>query len=138
MGDGTRKIFLNTRGTHSEGVPPELLHFLQYVENSTDECVQECQDETVEKLHRRVTWLKEDRRWEAKYMKFEELLQDKLKEGIQQGVQQGIQQGVQQGIQQGVQQGIQQEYRDCNGCAEGKESRKRTGWKMPCSILRRS
>lgn len=80
--DGTRKIFLNTRGTHSEGVPPELLHFLQYVENSTDECVQECRDEAVEKLHHRVTQLKEDRRWEAKYMKFEELLQDKLEEGI--------------------------------------------------------
>ena len=27
LGDGTRKIFLNTRGTRPEGVPKELIHF---------------------------------------------------------------------------------------------------------------
>lgn len=102
LGDGTRKIFLNTRGTRAEGVPPELVHFLQYVEDSTDECVKITRDETVARLHRRVTRLKEDRRWEAKYMKFEELLQEKLEEGMEQGIQQGIRRGVQQGRNEGI------------------------------------
>lgn len=98
LGDGTCKIFLNTRGTRPEGVPEELIHFLQYLENSTDEFVQSMQDETVAKLHKRVTWLKEDRRWEAKYMTFEEMLQRKMDDGLRQGIQEGLQRGIAKGI----------------------------------------
>lgn len=38
LGDGTKKIFLNTRGRTKKDVSEELLHFLAYVENTTDEC----------------------------------------------------------------------------------------------------
>ena len=102
LGDGTCKIFLNTRGTRPEGVPEELIHFLQYLENSTDEFVQSTQDETVAKLHKRVTWLKEDRRWEAKYMTFEEMLQRKMDDGLRQGIQEGVQRGIAKGITEGI------------------------------------
>lgn len=79
-------------------MPKELIHFLQYLENSTDEFVQSTQDETVAKLHKRVTWLKEDRRWEAKYMTFEEMLQQKMDDGLRQGIQKGIAKGITEGI----------------------------------------
>lgn len=69
--------------------PGELIHFLQYLENFTDEFVQSTQDETVAKLHKRATWLKEDRRWEAKYMTFEEMPQRKMDDGLRQGIQEG-------------------------------------------------
>ena len=71
---------------------------MQYLENSTDEFVQSTQDETVAKLHKRVTWLKEDRRWEAKYMTFEEMLQRKMDDGLRQGIQKGIAKGITEGI----------------------------------------
>ena len=37
LGDETRKIFLNTKGTNDVEVPKELVHFLKYMENSSDE-----------------------------------------------------------------------------------------------------
>ena len=37
LGDETRKIFLSTKGTNSNEVPAELVNFLHYVENSSDE-----------------------------------------------------------------------------------------------------
>ena len=86
--------------------PGELIHFLQYLENFTDEFVQSTQDETVAKLHKRVTWLKEDRRWEAKYMTFEEMPQQKMDDGLRQGIQKGIQEGLQRGIAKGITGGI--------------------------------
>lgn len=82
--------------------PEELIHFLQYLENSTDEFVQSPQDETVAKLHKRATWLKEDRRWEAKYMTFEEMLQRKMDDGLRQGIQEGLQRGIAKGITEGI------------------------------------
>lgn len=82
--------------------PGELIHFLQYLGNFTDEFVQSTQDETVAKLHKRATWLKEDRRWEAKYMTFEEMPQQKMDDGLRQGIQKGIQEGLQRGIAKGI------------------------------------
>ena len=37
LGDETRKIFLNNKGTNDAEVPKELVHFLKYMENSSDE-----------------------------------------------------------------------------------------------------
>ena len=75
LGDGTAKIFLNTRGTNAENIPTDLIHFLEYVENSTEECVAKQDDYVIRRIHQRVTSIKENRRWEQKYMRFEDLLQ---------------------------------------------------------------
>ena len=40
------------------------------------------QDESVNKVHARVTALKKSRNWESRYMRFDELLHGALKDGI--------------------------------------------------------
>ncbi len=77
LGDGTRKIFLNSRGRDDGDVPKELVHFLKYMEQSTDEYVSELTEESIIKLHEKVTELKKWRRLEARYMTVEEWLRDR-------------------------------------------------------------
>ena len=86
LNDGTAKIFLSTKGKNAGDVPRELVHFLEYVENSTDECATK-QDDNVRHIHQRVTAIKKSREWEQKYMRFEELLNKKYKQGHEEGVQ---------------------------------------------------
>lgn len=84
LGDGTTKIFLNTKGRNPVNVPDSLIHFLAYLENSTTECADE-RDDAVRQIHSRVTEVKRDRTWESRYMRFEELLQKERREGKDEG-----------------------------------------------------
>ena len=86
LGDGTRKIFLNTRGKVDENVPKELVHFLKYMEQSTDEYVSQLTEESIIKLHEKVTELKTWRRLEARYMTVEELLKEQETKGKQEDI----------------------------------------------------
>lgn len=81
LGDGTQKIFLNTRGTRAVNVSPELIHFLHYVEESTETVAEESGEVSVGRIHERVRQLKRSRELEGSYMRFEELLRDSKKEG---------------------------------------------------------
>lgn len=83
--DGTQRIFLNTKGKNDSEVPKELIHFLHYIENSTEEAAKENADETVNCLHNRVQDLKKNRNLEVGYMYLQELLDDKKVEGIKEG-----------------------------------------------------
>jgi len=76
LGDETCRIFLNTKGTNDEEVPPELINFLHYVENSNDDYVRTMGDGSLEKLHGKVQALKKSRRWREHYMTMEEYLRD--------------------------------------------------------------
>ena len=93
LGDGTTKIFLSTKGKNAEAVPQALVHFLQYIENSSEQCVEALQDETVGRLHNRVRALKKSREWESRYMRFDELLQDAERVGLNRGMEKGIEKG---------------------------------------------
>lgn len=85
LGDGTKKIFLNTRGRTKKDVSEELLHFLAYVENTTDECAALYNDRKLDRIHRKVKELKASREWRARYMKFEELLSKEREDGVNEG-----------------------------------------------------
>lgn len=76
LGDETCRIFLNTKGTNDDEVPPELINFLHYVENSNDDYVRTMGDGSLEKLHGKVQALKKSRRWREHYMTMEEYLRD--------------------------------------------------------------
>ncbi len=103
--DGTTKIFLNTKGKNLDDVPSELVHFLQYIENSTEQCVLQLQDENINKLHDRVKLLKKSRDWESRYMRFDALLRSAEKVGYNDGFEKGIQKGIQEGIEAGLEKG---------------------------------
>lgn len=65
------------------------MHFLQYVEKSTETTVQEGNDTSIKLLHQKVKALKQRRELEVNYMRFEELLQDKWRDGIKKGIVEG-------------------------------------------------
>ena len=91
--DGTRKIFLSTKGTNRSEVPKELVEFLRYVEDSSETCAKEAKDERIEKLHERISALKKSRKWRAGYMTIGELLDDSREEGRTVGLQEGRTEG---------------------------------------------
>ncbi len=85
LGDGAMRVFLNTKGTNDVEVPIELVNLLHYVEDTTDEYVVRVDDPNVRRLHERVVTLKQNKTWEAKYMLFEELLQEQKQKGREEG-----------------------------------------------------
>lgn len=89
LGDETRKIFLNTKGKNEQEVPSELVHFLRYVENSSDGLVEQLEDMMVGKLHNMVTELKNSRELEDRYMLMEEILAYDREEEYIRGCQEG-------------------------------------------------
>lgn len=83
--DGTKRIFLNTKGHNPESVSQTLIHFLKYVENGTDEYVSESCDATLNELHSRIAKLKENRALEVRYMQMEELFLEREHDGEARG-----------------------------------------------------
>ena len=61
--DGTRKIFLNTKGINEDEVPAELVHLLPYVENSTDAYVNSVKDARIDRLHEKSQVLRRAECW---------------------------------------------------------------------------
>ncbi len=116
LGDDTRKIFLNTRGRNEEDVPKELVHFLKYMEQSTDEYVSELTEESIIKLHEKVTELKKWRRLEAGYMTLEEWLNDqleaRLEEELEAQVAASCEKASREAMQEGRQEGRQEGNRE--------------------------
>ncbi len=93
LGDGTYKIFLNTKGTNPDEISNELKHFLKYYTDTTDKCVEGVDDKLIRELHEKVTSLKKSREWEAGYMKMSEILENSKREGIVEGRNEGIKEG---------------------------------------------
>ncbi len=81
LGDGTRKIFLNTKGKNDAEVPAELVHFLEYMEESTDAYVSQVTEQSIIQLHERVTELKRWRKMEGRFMTGEELMRQRERKG---------------------------------------------------------
>ena len=76
MNDGSQTIILSTKGKNQSEVPVELVRFLQYVAQETDEA--ETEDDYVK-----------NRDWEGKYMLLEEMMREERMEGMQEGIQKG-------------------------------------------------
>ena len=76
LNDGSQTIILSTKGKNQSEVPVELVRFLQYVAQETDEA--ETEDDYVK-----------NRDWEGKYMLLEEMMREERMEGMQEGIQKG-------------------------------------------------
>ncbi len=51
-------------------------------------------DEYIERLHKKVQDVRQNKEWRREYMTLEMMLDEKLEEGIEQGLEQGLEQGV--------------------------------------------
>ncbi|MCC8127194.1 MAG: Rpn family recombination-promoting nuclease/putative transposase [Clostridiales bacterium] len=83
LGDGTCKIFLNTKGRNPEEVPKALVDFLHYVEDASVPEVSG--DDFLRYLRQKIMQIKKDRKMEGRYMTFGELLDDERREGRAEG-----------------------------------------------------
>ena len=94
LGDETTKIFLNTKGKNPD-VPISLIHFLKYLEDSTDECATQLNDKRIYELHDKVTELKKSRNLEVGYMYLTEWLKIEQEKGHEIGYNEGRADGEQ-------------------------------------------
>ena len=90
LGDGTCKIFFSTVGENKDEVQRDLIEFLGYYENSTDEYVQRVNNPLITKLHEKMVTLKKSREWEAGYMQLEEYLASEQRRAREEGIKEGI------------------------------------------------
>ena len=65
--DETDKVFLNTSGILND-VDEEMIEFLQYVEQSTDEVAQNAKSDLVKAINQKVNHVKHDKAMEVQYM----------------------------------------------------------------------
>lgn len=68
LGDEAVKIFLNCHGVNDEEVSPELIHFLHYIEDTTDECAEEGDFTVIRELHNVVRTIKASEEIGVTYM----------------------------------------------------------------------
>ena len=92
--DGATRIFLNTRGKNDSETSPELISFLHYLENTTDETAAHTGSERMARIHQRVQKVKLSEQIGVKYMQaWEERYYDRL-EAKEEGRTQGMEEGM--------------------------------------------
>ena len=97
LGDGTAKIFLNTKGENADEVPDELIEFLDYVEHSTAETAGKVKSERVRRVHDRVCRVKLSEEVGVKYMQAWEENYYEREEGRIEGRKEGRIEGREEG-----------------------------------------
>lgn len=83
LGDGARKIFLNTSGTNRTEMPEDLLEFLDYVKSPANA---DLQNEKVKAIDNRVNKVKLDMEVRSKYMTLAEWMDDQIEELVEKRV----------------------------------------------------
>ncbi len=81
MHDGTKSIFLNTRGKNKSEVPEEMIAFLNFVKADLEESTKDFHDDFVKQLQNSVQKVKASRRMEENFMILREMLRDERAEG---------------------------------------------------------
>ena len=76
--DGTTRIFLNTKGHNKENVSQELIDFLRYIENSTEETAAAINSKRIQRIHERVCRVRTNEQVGVRYMQaWEERIYDR-------------------------------------------------------------
>ncbi|WP_297422372.1 Rpn family recombination-promoting nuclease/putative transposase [Clostridium sp.] len=91
LNDEAEKIILNTKGIMKD-LSEELLEFLEYVENSTDDTVKHSKGKLVKNIHKRVQEVKNDISVEVEFMTLLERDREKIEEGREAGREEAIKQ----------------------------------------------
>lgn len=88
--DGSKTIFLSTKGRNPEEVSQELVKFLEFVNADLAESEADFGDEFIRKLQKSIQYVKESREMEGRYMLFEEVMREERNEGIAIGLSEAI------------------------------------------------
>ena len=76
MDDGAYTIFLNTKGNNENEEPEELVKFLKFVGAKPSDSEKDFKDAFIKRLQKSIKEVKASREMGARYMTFQELLQD--------------------------------------------------------------
>ena len=102
LDDETCRVFLNTKGKNNEDVPEELVEFLHYMENSTDQYIEtKTHSKAVRKIHDVVKQVKKSAKLEEQFMRGEELLKQREQMGREAGLAEGREVGLATGLIEG-------------------------------------
>ncbi len=82
----TTKLFFKYK---RKDVDSEMLEFLTYIEQSTDEVANASKSQLVKEINKKVTRLKEDKSMEEEYMTLLERDREKFQEGREEGREEG-------------------------------------------------
>ena len=97
LGDGTTRIFLNTKGIiENNDISEKLQAFLIYVEGQSSD------NGFVKKLANKILEIKENKKWRVDYMNDVVRMQLALDEGIEIGMERGIERGIEQGMEESL------------------------------------
>ena len=86
INDGSRSIYLSTKGQNETEVSGKLVKFLKYVQADLDESLMDYGDEFVKKLQETVMRVKESREMGERYMTLQKWLKEEYKEGKADGI----------------------------------------------------
>jgi predicted transposase/invertase (TIGR01784 family) len=109
LDDDAKKIVLNTKGIKKD-LNEELLEFLDYIENSTDEKAKSAKGALVKNIHKRVQYVKNDISVEVEFMTLLERDREKIEEGREEGIEEGIKEGIKLLILKQYNKGLSVEY----------------------------
>lgn len=87
LADGNHTIILSTKGKNLNDVPIQLVNFLEYVGQDTDNV--KTDDAYLRLLQERVKSIKQDRDWEGKYMLLQEMMSEERMAGRKEGLEIG-------------------------------------------------
>lgn len=87
ISDGNHTIWLSTKGKNASDEPKELVDFLKYVENPEES--EDTEDNFIKSLKEQIAAIKRNRDWEARFMLFEEMMQDEREAGRAEGRKEG-------------------------------------------------
>ncbi len=107
--DGAVRIFLNTKGTDDSQVSRDLIEFLHYIENTTDDAARNAHSDRIRRIHNRVKKVKANEEigvkymqaWEEQYYAKQEAREEGLAEGRAEGRAKGIAEGRAEGRVEG-------------------------------------
>ena len=96
VSDGVKTVYLNAHGRNRDGIPEELLQFLDYVKNTGRTEGISTTDSFVRYLQDSIDKIKQNRGMEERYMLLEEMMRNKRQEGKIEGKLEGNTEGKQE------------------------------------------
>ncbi|NRY63769.1 Rpn family recombination-promoting nuclease/putative transposase [Clostridium beijerinckii] len=93
LNDQAQKILLNTKGIMKD-LSYELLEFLDYIEDSTEDRVKRAKGNLVKNIHKRVNEVKNDISVEVEFMTLLERDREKIEEGKIEGKMEGLKETI--------------------------------------------
>ena len=104
--DGAVRIFLNTRGTNSQEVSPELVELLEFMEHTNRQPKEGYASRRIQGLHKRIEDIKSSEEVGVRYMQEWEEREIEKREAHEAGRQEGLETGRREGMMAGHQEGL--------------------------------